>query len=195
MKKHLFVAMAAALLLIGCASSPPAGTAGDPAEPSRLATTLRDIGGAPAALAVAEPMRPFFATGLGFIVLGGLVAGFGGRGAGAVLLGLGLATTATGVLFVQYPWAVLVLALFAGVVAAVAAWDRIRARRALAEADRELKDSRDALAATAEVIQNVPEGRAIKAALAGLGKESEDKVRQVINPIKEKLRREGRIGG
>lgn len=54
--------LAAVLLVAGC------GQKGEPAPagpPSAVTATLRDIGGAPAALAVSEPMRPFFAAGLG----------------------------------------------------------------------------------------------------------------------------------
>lgn len=102
------------------------------------------------------------------------------------LLALGALTTATGVLFVQYPWAVLLLALAAGGVAALAAYDRLCARR-------ELSRNREALAATAEVIQNLPEGGAIKKGLSAMGTETEARVRSVIAPIKEELRREGRI--
>jgi membrane protein implicated in regulation of membrane protease activity len=131
-------------------------------------------------------MRPFFAAGLGFIVLGGLTVCFGGKGTGFVLMGLGVATTATGVLFVQYPWAVLLLALIAGALAAIAAWDRLRARR-------ELDRNREALEATAAVIQNRPEGKAIKKGLAELGNDVETCIRAVIDPIKAKLRQEGKI--
>lgn len=170
----------------GCGKSASDGDAVRAEEPSRLAATLQDIGKAPASLSVSEPMRPFFAAGLGFIVLGGLVACFGGRGTGYALMGLGVATTGTGVLFVQYPWAVLVLALAAGAVAVLAVVDRVRTAR-------ELSRSREALEATAEVIQNVPEGGAIKAGLSKLGEEMEARIRSVIDPIKEKLRSEGRI--
>lgn len=180
----LIAAVIVAALLIGCAGS-RRRPAADPA-PSKLAGTLRDIGAAPAALAVSEPMRPFFYAGLGFIVLGGLVLCCGGKGTGLVLLGLGAATTATGVLFVQYPWAVLVLALAAGVAAALAVHDRCRARR-------ELRRNGEALEAAALVIQTVPEGRAIKKGLAALGDEVEEMVRSVVTPIKDKLRREGKI--
>ena len=156
------------------------------APPSGLAAALREVNASPAALAVSEPMRPFFAAGLGFIVLGGLVFCLGGKGSGLTLLALGALTTATGVLFVQYPWAVLLLALAAGGVAALAAYDRLRARR-------ELSRNREALAAAAEVIQKLPEGGAIKKGLAAMGAETEAIVRSVITPIKEELRREGRI--
>lgn len=174
------------LCVAGCSGKKKAAQSSQSPQTSRLASTLQDIGGAPASLLVAEPMRPFFAAGLGFIILGGLTLCLGGRAAGFTLLILGAFTSATGVLFVQYPWAVLVLALVAGVVAVLAAYDRLRARR-------ELADNREALEATAEVIQKLPEGKAIKNGLVSLGEEVEDKVRAVIDPIKEKLKIEGRI--
>ncbi len=187
----LMAAVTISALLIGCAERrggrPPVRSE------SQLAGTLKDIGGAPAALSVAEPMRPFFAAGLGFIILGGLAVCAGGRATGLALLGLGLATTATGVLFVQYPWSVLALAAVAVIAAGAAAYDQWRARRRLAAAAGELARNREALEAAAEVIQNAPEGKAIKTGLSALGAEVERTVRAVIDPIKDKLRREGRI--
>lgn len=189
----LTMAALAAVAVLGCGGS--RRDDGDVATQggSRLAAALQSIGSAPAALAVSEPMRPFFAAGLAFIVLGGLVVFFGGRGSGFLLMGLGVATTATGVLFVQYPWAVLLLALAAGVLAAAAIFDRMRARKELAATVGELDRSTEALEATAQVIQNIPEGKAVKTALSNLGSDAEAKVRRVISPIKDKLRREGRI--
>lgn len=188
-------AVVLAVLAAGVAGCRPEAEPAPEKGNGGFAATLRGIGGAPASLAVSEPMRPFFAAGLGFIVLGGVLVCCGGRGVGFILLGLGVATTATGVLFVQYPWSVLILTLAAGVVAALTAFDRLRARRALAETERELGRNREALEATAEVIQNIPEGRAVKAALTGLGTDAEETVRRVITPIKDKLRREGKIAG
>lgn len=187
-KLFLFLAGAAIIVVAGCSGNGARedGVAVAP-PPSRFATAIRDAGAAPAAPSVAEPLRPFFAAGLGFIVFGGVALCFGGRGAGFLLLLLGAATTATGVLFSQYPWTVLPLALAAGATAAFAALGQARARR-------ELEQNREALAATAEVIQNLPEGRAIKAGLSGLGREVEARVRSVVTPIKDKLRREGKIG-
>ena len=156
------------------------------APASGVASTLRDMGSAPAAAAISEPMRPFFAAGLGFIVLGGAAMCLGGRKTGATLLFFGVLTTATGVLFVQYPWAVLCVALAAGLLAIAAVYDRFRTRR-------ELERDREALAITTEVIQNCPEGGAIKQGISGLGRDWEEKVRQAVRPIKERLRREGRI--
>ncbi len=188
-------AILAAAVAAGCSrpgggNTPAPAGAGEtvvacPAD-SRLAGTLRDMNVAPAGSAVAEPMRPFFAAGLVFIVLGGLAVCLGAGGTGLLLVGMGAATTATGVLFVQYPWAVLVLTVAAGLAAALALYGRRRARL-------ELGRNQDALAAAAEVIQNAPEGKAIKEGLSGLGREIEAKVRAVIDPIKERLRREGKI--
>lgn len=180
------VLVAAALACLLSAIPAGCGKRSETEQPSAIGSTLKTIGGAPAALAVAEPMRPFFAAGLGFIVLGGLTLCLGAKGTGASLLALGVATTGTGVLFVQYPWAVLFLALAAGCVAVYAVYERIAARR-------ELSRNRDALAATAEVIQKLPEGGAIKRGLSALGREVEEKVRLAVSPIKERLRREGKI--
>ena len=157
-----------------------------PNRDSRLASALQDIGGAPASFVVAESMRPFFAAGLVLLVLGGISACLGGRGVGFALMGIGFAATATGVLFVQYPWSVLLLVLAALAAAALTLWDRLRT-------GKELTRNREALALTAEVVQNIPEGRAVKVGLAGFGGEVESRLRAVIDPIKEDLRKEGRI--
>ena len=138
--------------------------------------------------AVAEPMRPYFAAGLGLLVLGGLAAIAGAKTAGLAAMALGGAVTAIGVVIVQYPWAVLLAFLLAVGVAGAALFDRWRTKN-------ELVRNRSALAATAQVIQNLPEGKAIKQGLADLGSEVEERVREVVTPIKDRLRREGKIGG
>lgn len=137
--------------------------------------------------AIAEPTRPYFAAGLGLLVLGGLAAIAGARTAGLAVMALGGAVTAFGVLIVQYPWVVLLAFLAAAGAAGLAFFDRRRT-------EKELTGNRSALAAAAQVIQNLPEGKAIKRGLADLGKDVEEQVRQVIDPIKERLRREGKIG-
>ena len=138
--------------------------------------------------AVAEPMRPYFAAGLGLLVLGGLTAIAGAKTAGLAAMALGGAVTAIGVVIVQYPWAVLLAFLVAAGVAGAALFDRWRTKM-------ELSRNRSALASTAQVIQNLPEGKAIKQGLADLGSEIEEQVREVVTPIKDRLRREGKIGG
>lgn len=178
--RRRLAAVAATVVLVAATGCGPFG------KSEGRAAALRDGGGVAAALAVAEPMRTFFAADLAFIVVGGALAGLGVKGSGLVLMGLGVATTGTGVLFVRYPWTVLVLALAAGVAASAALYDRLRARRDLAR-------NREALAAAAEVIQNIPEGRAVKDGLKAMGGQVEEAVREVVGPIKERLRREGKI--
>ena len=165
----------------------------DPGNRSRLASTLKDINVAPAHASIAGPMRHFFLAGLGFLVLGGVSACFGGKGTGVSLMFFGAVTTATGVLFVQYPWTVLLLALAAGVLIVISAVDRFRDRRKLSATARELLVNRQALTATTEAIQNTPEGSAVKARLSAMGKEIEETVRSAVTPIKEQLRRDGKI--
>ncbi len=141
---------------------------------------------APPGAAVAPSMRPYFAAGLGLLVLGGLAAVVGAKAAGFASMLLGGALTAIGVVIVQYPWAVLAAFLLASGVAGLAFFDRWRKQRELAK-------SRDALAATALVIQNLPEGKAIKQGLADLGGDVAAQVREVVTPIKDQLRLEGKI--
>lgn len=174
------------IVAAGCLrqAAKPAGT--PPAQVSGVGKALQHIGAAPAAPAVSDPMRPFFSAGLGFIALGGILVCFGGRGTGLLLMGLGVGTTATGVLFVQFPWAALILALAAGLFAAIIAYDRIRVRRQLATTNA-------AVEITTEVIQNVPEGKAIKEGISFLGEKAEETVRAVVTPIKKRLAKEGKI--
>lgn len=162
----------------------PGGRVGDAAK--AVGTAGERVAAATTLAAVAEPMRPFFAAGLGFIVVGGVGIALGARRFALILLVLGVATTATGVLFVRYPWAVLLLALPLGGVVVYSAVDSVRARRQLAR-------NQEALAATAEVIQNLPEGKSIKNGLSALGAETEQRIREVLSPIKDRLRREGKI--
>ncbi len=140
----------------------------------------------PAGAAVAGPMRPYFAAGLGLLVLGGLAAIAGAKAMGFASMILGGALTALGVVIVQYPWAVLLAFLLAVAVTGLALFDRWRKQRELAK-------NRDALTAAAQVIQNLPEGRAIKQGLADLGSDIAAQVREVVTPIKDQLRREGKI--
>lgn len=181
--------LAAALVIIAClagcrgknpdAAKPAAPAAGAAAILGERITRSADA-------AVAQPTRPYFATGLGLFVLGGLAAIVGARTMGLAAMALGGAVSALGVVIVQYPWAIL-LAFFLAVAAAGAAlFSRWRK-------DRELERNRDALSAAAQVIQNLPEGQAIKQGLAALGGEVEARVRAVVTPIKEKLRLEGKI--
>ncbi len=128
---------------------------------------------------VAAPTRPYFASGLGLLVAGGLAAIVGAKAMGFAAMGLGAAVAALGVVIVQYPWAILLAFLLAVAAAVAALVDRWRQRRALV--------------ATTQVIQTLPEGKAIKQGLAGLGAEIEAQVRAVVTPIKKRLRREGKI--
>ncbi len=134
-----------------------------------------------------EPLRLFFTAGIGFIVLGSVLIMLSLRRQGVFMLVMGLATTATGVLFSRYPWVVLGFALAAAatVVALLWAWLRVR---------REAERARRALAATVKVIEDAPEGRAIKQGLRELGGDVEEQVREAIEPVKKKLRREARHG-
>ncbi len=134
---------------------------------------------------ILAPLRLFFTVGIGFLVLGSVLMVLALRRQGVFMLTMGLATTATGVLFSRYPWVVLVFALAAAVVLAVLAWDWFKVRR---DADGVKK----ALAAAVRVIEQVPEGKAIKRGLRELGGEVEEEVREAIGPLKKKMRQEGR---
>jgi membrane protein implicated in regulation of membrane protease activity len=155
---------------------------------------LQDIGSATAGAVVSEHMSPFFLAGLGLVILGGLTMVFGGKATGFTLIALGMATTGTGVLFIQYPWVVLVIAVVIGVLVAVMAYTRNKDRQQLegtaAEAARQAEEL-DALGKAAElitqVVETVPGGKEVKAGLRALGTEKMAAVKKVVSPIKEKL--------
>ncbi len=132
------------------------------------------------------PARAYFVAGLGLLVLGGLAVIVGARGTGAAAMALGCAVSGMGVVIVRYPWAILLAFLLAAAVAGLALFDRWKKARALAK-------SRTALTAAAQVIQNLPEGKAIKQGLANLGGDIAAQVREVVTPIKDQLRKEGKI--
>lgn len=167
--------------------------AGQEQQCETVVAVLRDLGSAPAGLAVAESLRPFFVVGLGFVVLGGLALCFGGPGTGLTLMAVGAAATMAGVLFIQYPWIVLALALVAGLAALLAVHSRWRSRKALDDAAEKLARSGEAMEVLTEKIQNTKGGEQIKAQIKAAGPEAVNKVRKVVGPIKDKLIKEGRI--
>lgn len=136
--------------------------------------------------AVAGSTKGYFAAGLGLLVAGGAAVIVGARRMGAAAMALGCAVSAMGVVIVRYPWAILMAFLLAVAALGLALFDRWR--KALA-----LEKSRNALTAAAQVIQNLPEGQAIKRGLSDLGSDIAAQVREVVSPIKDQLRREGKI--
>ena len=192
----LFAVSLGLLYAAGCIDrkgAVPGNAAVVEASPNAVAAVLRDLGAAPADSIVSEAMRPFFAVGLGFIVLGGLAFCFGGRGTGLTLMAVGALATAAGVLFTQYPWMVLALALVAGVAALVAVHGSWRARQSLRDKTEELARADAAMEVIAEKIQTVRGGDRIKAGIKAAGPDAVNTVRQVVGPIKDRLMREGRI--
>lgn len=188
------VLVAASIMIAGCfakRAAAPAGVLDPPGAVATVGQVLQTIGTAPAASAVAQNMRNFFATGLGFIILGGFVVCLGGRGTGLTLIIMGILTTGTGVLFVQYPWSVLVLMLLVGVVVVIVAVGQIRAHNARAAADAELARTRTAVGYLAETIESAPAGKDIKASLKAKGPTVANAVRQVVTPIKMEMAGEG----
>lgn len=193
----LFASSLVTLYASGCmdrnaAGNPPDAAAKPDAKPT-VGTVLRDLGAAPASLMISEAMRPFFLAGLGFIVLGGLAFCFGGKGTGLTLMGVGALTTAAGVLFIQYPWAVLVVALVAGLAALAAVYGGWKSRRALESKAAALADADKALEVLAEATQKAKGGKEVKAGIKSMGTEAVAVVRRVVDPIKDKLAKAGKI--
>ncbi len=192
--------------LAGCFKVPqsPAKAAGESAAkavPAAAASGgasvgafLADIGSATAGAVVSEHMTPFFLAGLGLVILGGVTMVFGGKATGFTLIALGMTTTGTGVLFIQYPWIVLVIAVVIGVLLAVMTYTRSKARQQLSgteEAAARQAEELDAFGKAtgfiAQVIEAVPGGAEVKAGLRALGPEPMAAVKKVVSPIKEKL--------
>lgn len=184
MKKDILAAaflvlMALVIGIAGCRRTPT-----EPQAPTgALSATLQSIGSAPASLAVSDPVRPYFYTGLCFLVIGGLTLALGGRGTGFALMGVGVAIAGTGTVLVQYPWLSLVAALVVGVIALFIAYDRYRLKR-------KAEDQQTTLEVLVPCVERHSE---IKPEITSLGPETESKVRQVIRPIKRKLRELGKM--
>ena len=156
-------------------------------------SVLRDLGSAPAGLAVVEGTRPFLTAGLALAIVGGVMFAFGGRGTGLSLMGVGAIISASGVLFIQYPWVVLVAAILASLPLMASAYSGWRTRRELATKAAELTDADNALEVLAEQIETKNGGEEIKAGIKSLGPEAAKRVRKVIAPIKDKLTQAGKI--
>lgn len=180
----LFIVLAGILIcgaLVGCfrlAKSESVQQA--TAATSGAGKVLQAIGAAPAAPAVSGPMTVYFYVAVAFIAIGAVAFAMRSWGTGLILVLSGIGINTVAVWFVQYPYLTLIPAIGIGILTVALARDRLR--------------KSEVLESTAEAIQNVPEGQAIKAALAesALG---EGVIRSVITPIKNKLRKEGRIVG
>lgn len=149
-------------------------------------STLRALAGAPATGHLAETLDYFFYAGISFLVIGGFAIAFGQKTAGGHLFLMGVFMTSVGVLFSQYPWVSLIFGGLCGIMAVIHGVQYYFT-------DLRVKEDESALETLAEVIQNHPEGVAIKQGIAEFGEDIEGAVRKVISPIKDKLRAEGRI--
>lgn len=161
---------------------------------SSVGSFLADIGSATAGAVVSEGMSPFFLAGLGLVILGGVTMVFGGKATGVTLILLGMGTTGTGVLFVQYPWIVLVIAVITAVLVAVMTYTRNKDRQKLAGTEAEAAQKAEEVDAftkatefLAQAIESVPGGAEVKAALREKGADTVQTVKKVVSPIKAKL--------
>ena len=159
-----------------------------------VGTVLQDIGSATADNRIADRMRPFFMAGLAFVILGALTFAIGGKATGFGLMVLGIATTGTGVLFIQYPWTVLVVAVLVGVMLVLVVYDRWRVRKRLEGTETELQAKAEELDAfsqatgiIAKVVETAKGGKSIKEGIRELGPEAVSAVKKVISPIKEEF--------
>lgn len=170
------------VLMIAIAGCRRAQTA--PQAPSgALSSTLQSIGSAPAGMAVSDPVRPYFYAGLCFLVIGGLTFGLGGKGTGLAFIAVGAGIAGTGTVLIQYPWFPLAAALAAAVIALLIAYDRYRVKRV----------SEDRNAALEILVPRIEEHPEIKPEISKLGPDAVSKMRQVIRPIKQRLRDLGKL--
>lgn len=121
----VLMVLAGGLFLAGCVlnrdapqSDPQVAEVGEgestaASTPQMLGQYLQAIGNAPAGAAVTKGLQPFFPLGIGFCVLGGLAFFFRMRANGVILSALGVSYVAVAVLFIQYPFVVLVPPLIA----------------------------------------------------------------------------------
>ena len=151
-------------------------------------TVLKDLGTAPASAAVIANLKPFFTSCWILLIVGGLLAAVGGRSTGIMVVGVGVVSVMTGTLLAQFPWialAVAVLALAAGSMEVIARW---RSRRALDKANAEIDKRKAAETIIAEAVQTSKGGKDVKAKIKTMGVEAVKTVREIIDPIKEKLK-------
>lgn len=151
---------------------------------------LRALASSPASGEVAKAMDGLCNAGTLFLVLGGVAVILKGRRTGFLLMGVGALMLAAGVLFLQYPWIVLAVAVVVGIVVAV---NLIQQWREKEDVAKQLEQEHAALEVAAEVIQTIPEGKAVKKAFVDKGAAVVQLLDSVIDPIKEKLQEEGRI--
>lgn len=123
-------------------------------------------------------LGPLFTVGA-MLVAAGVLGGFILRSAafGASVAGTGFSLIATGVLFTEYPWIVLVTAVAVLCFLVYTAWLLVKGQK-----------QTDALAVLTKVIEEAGEaGQAIKDRIKSLGSEAVLSVKSVVSPIKAEL--------
>lgn len=195
----IFLALMLLMIALGCRGGAiqASSSAIEDTLPSTNAETvgqyLRALASSPASNDIAKVMDSLCHAGILFIVLGGISIIFGGKTSGFTLIGIGALMLSIGVLFIQYPWVVLVVASLAGLIAAISALEAWRTKKALTDKTTELVKEHAVTEKLAETIEKVPEGEKVKEYLKGLGDDVVEMMNEVIDPIKEKLKDDGKI--
>ncbi len=190
--------------VVGCATmagcfrvASPAKAAGESAAKAvpngaSVGAFLADIGSATAGAVVSEHISPYFLAGLGISILGIVTIALGGKATGTTLFLLGIATSGTGVLFVQYPWIVLVIAVVIGVLLAVMTYTRSKAQKQLEGTAAEAAQKAEEVGAFDKALRLLAQGIEVcggdvKTWLREEGPDAVQAVKKVVSPIKAEL--------
>lgn len=190
MKKGIVKDIAAGLLLVtmllavgGCLLRPSLKT---PAP-----AVAETSGALVAAYAGQHVLYLYYAAGLAVILVGVATFVFGGKATGAALIASGVGVSHFGQTLILYPLLSLVAVLAVATVSVFIAYDRWKKQKVLTATSAQLEREHSVLKILTGVVEKVPEGRAIKNGIAALGREVENRVREVVTPTKNELEEEG----
>lgn len=186
------VALVLSIVLAGCESKEyaeakrDAGVVQPTDAAASLGSILREISSAPASPEVSEFLRPLSKLGYLFFILAIPCVFTRSWVSAGVMVAIGVGINVLGSWLIGFSWSVMLfIALFVGVALylAVDAW---RAKRGKARVEA-------ALDVEAEVIENEPEGRAIKDGVIKRGPKAVAIVKPVISAAKNRLKAAGKI--
>lgn len=124
----------------------------------------------------ADPIKMYYAAGLGLLVVGAIVIAFGGKATGGTLCALGAGIAWFGQVLLLHSWLSIVVIIGIGVIVTILAYDRWRTNGAL-------KESVAAIQSHGDIKRDMCNGDAKK----------QEAIRPVIDRVKRALRAEGRL--
>lgn len=158
----------------------------DSADVGIVGRTLQELTAAPASLFLSDKFAPFFWGGFLFAIVGGVMVASGAKVRGGMTFVMGMAISGIGLLYTAFPWVVLLVFVVAG---GILLFDYLKGRKAAAD----LEKTSTATEAIVEKVQVTPGGKDVRAALKLLPPEVAEVVTAVVEPMKQRLRQEGRL--